>query len=190
MKAGVVLLGGVIAAGKSSLAGELVARHGFVKVSTRSALEVRARAKGLDPTREVLQRMGDELDVETGGVWVLDQIEAAGSTELAPSRLLLDSVRRDFQISRAKARWPSRAIYVHLTVPLEIARVRYDARKEDRASDSNVPFDIAKASATEQHAATLDRFADLVVDTSTTAIDVAAEQVSAHVARLLTGISR
>lgn len=167
MKSGVVLLGGVIAAGKTTLAGELVARHQFIRVSTRDFLEKRALSKGLDPTRSVLQRMGDELDEDTGGIWVLDRIEAALQAQPSARGFLLDSVRRDFQIRRARERWPEQALYVHLMIPREVARKRYDARrKESLQSDVTVSFDEAKASPTEQHAETLASFANLVLDMS------------------------
>lgn len=176
MKSRVVLLGGVIAAGKTTLAADLVACHGFTKVSTRSALEQRAASKGLAPSRNILQDMGDELDAETNGVWVLDQIELASLQEPFPARLLLDSVRRDFQIKRAKARWPNQVFYVHLVVPLDVARSRYEGR--NAKSDVTVPFEQAKASATEQHADTLSGLADLVLDTSSNSSKAAAASVA------------
>lgn len=181
MKSGVVLLGGVIAAGKTTLAGNLVARHGFTRVATRKFLEERAKLKGLDVTRQALQRMGDELDQETGGVWVLDQIEAAAATLSQSTSLLLDSVRRDFQINRARERWPSRVSYVHLIVPRAVARERYDSRRiGDMASDQFVSFDEAKQSETEQHAETLAALADLVLDMDKMTVDAAADAVAAN----------
>lgn len=179
MKAGIVLLGGVIAAGKTSLASSLVARHNFIRVSTRSFLEKRAHAKGLNPTRSVLQQMGDELDDETGGVWVLERIEVAFQDNPSATRFLLDSARRDFQIRHARRRWPARVFYVHLIVPIEVARNRYDERRrESLESDISISFDEAKRSPTEQHAETLSAFADLLLDTNAVGTDMAADRVA------------
>lgn len=184
MKSTVVLLGGVIAAGKSTLARELVAHHQFIRVSTGAALEKRALAQGLAINRSVLQRMGDELDEETDGVWTIDLIDEARQGNPAVLRFLVDSARRDFQIRHARSRWSTQALYVHLTVPFEVARSRYEARRAtERESDELVPFEEAKRSPTEVHAETLAKYADVILDMHELSPAAAASEVAAAIQR-------
>jgi hypothetical protein len=72
-------------------------------------------------------------------------------------------------------------LYVHLTIPFEIGRARYDARRAtSRESDALMTFDEAKKSPTERHAETLIEMADLVLDTAELGAETAANKVVAR----------
>jgi hypothetical protein len=72
MKKRILVLSGGIASGKSSVARLVAERFGFHIISTRGILEQLPAAQGRALTRTDLQELGNRLDSDTNGSWVLD----------------------------------------------------------------------------------------------------------------------
>src|SRR4051794_28073584 len=91
----VVVVSGPVAGGKSLLARTLVARFEGTRLSTREVLMQRL-APDEKPTRQVLQRIGTELDAATAGRWVADRL----SRRIYDSRglVVIDAARISGQI--------------------------------------------------------------------------------------------
>jgi cytidylate kinase len=91
----VLLLSGPLAVGKSTVAGDLVSRWHFVKISSGRFLLVYASAQGLPTDRKGMQALGDHFDEETDYRRLIDDVAApAIAAEPATNRCLIDAVRK------------------------------------------------------------------------------------------------
>jgi adenylosuccinate synthase len=71
----IVVLSGVIGAGKSTLANGLEKTYGARVVKTRELLDIEARHRlRILHTREEYQEFGELRDIETGGAWVANAL--------------------------------------------------------------------------------------------------------------------
>lgn len=175
-----VLLSGEIASGKTSVAGVLEAEYGFKRIRTGAYLASVASSRDLSVERESLQKLGDVLDSETAGAWVVDLTEGQISHNTESLNWVFDSVRRDFQLDQFKERFGSRALHIHLTAPPEVLQTRYsERRKKGDERDTDTTYAAAKASRTEQHAATLGNRATIRIDTHVLEPRIAAASIAA-----------
>src|SRR3989442_15664111 len=97
----IIVLSGRVSVGKTKLAKQLEKRFGARRVSTRLLLEDRLRQRPpAAPTRDELQRLGDQLDRRTDFRWLSEAV-AQLAAELQPDAILVvDSVRRLEQVDR------------------------------------------------------------------------------------------
>jgi adenylosuccinate synthase len=156
----VFLVSGPIAVGKSVFTAELVHRFGARRVSTRALL---IRASGSED-RETLIKLGDQLDIETSGKWVLEQFLAETGGAPEENIWLVDAVRTLDQVAHFREKFGKRIVHVHLTAPIGVLRERYAAR--DAALKEFASYDEAKKhGATESIIEQLAGVADVVLDT-------------------------
>lgn len=140
-----LLLSGPVAVGKSAVATELIDNCGFKKISTGNFLLEVVKTRGMSGSRSVLQEVGDSLDVETDFRWVVDSVAAPAISDNANvERWLLDSVRKQRQVSHFKERYGDKVFHVHLTASEILLRDRYDSRIS-RGGEylGNTPYEIA-----------------------------------------------
>lgn len=147
-----IVLSGPIAAGKSSLATNLV-KGGWAYFSTRKAI------KGLlgDGTREELQARGKELDRDRPN-WIWEEMVDL----MAPGLSVIDSVRTETQIDLIRKYASAtglRVVHIHLTASDEELKRRYAKRNE--VSD----YASVKSDSIESNLYDLQSSADLVIDT-------------------------
>src|SRR5437879_5360330 len=95
----IVLVSGHICSGKSNLAGKLSGRFGFHIIKTSDIVREMAIREGLPTDRESLQNLGDRLDIETEGRWVLEGMERLVSKQPA-TNVIVDAVRISAQVER------------------------------------------------------------------------------------------
>ena len=173
-----VLFSGEICSGKSMVANALVKKFGFVSVSTGRHLVEQAEKEGLSPDRRTLQELGDRLDDATGGHWLVELAESYLNTGNGTPKLLLDSVRKDFQATIFRETYGGRLIHAHLTAPDKVLRMRFDARRQDgHGYDQFVSYEMAKESPTEARVRLLALLADRIFDTSQARADEIAGEI-------------
>lgn len=153
-----VIIGGEIAAGKTSLAtGLRTADCALVRV--RDALQSILGGTGWDRRR--LQVEGASLDRRTGGRWLLDyllELTAEGG------RWTVDAGRTRRQVEPILEHMTGSRL-VYLRAHESIRRERYARGQAGDAVKRSVSFDDAMAHPTEHEATTLAAMAHLVVDT-------------------------
>ena len=127
----IVLLSGPIASGKTTLADELIKRHGFLRLKSSDHLKIICAERGLEVSRANLQEVGDDLDGLTDYQWLVSDVAkpqmAAASSQ---TRWLVDAVRKERQVEHFKAEFGQDVLHVHISAPEEVLRARYDKRRE------------------------------------------------------------
>ncbi len=169
----IVLLSGPVAAGKTSLARELVRRYGFRRLATRDL--ILRRLPATYHTRSAMQRAGDRLDVETGGGWVAHGL-AAFMRRSRANRIVIDSVRIAPQIDAIRSVAFGTVMHVHLTAPLAVLATRYKAK--GKAIQELASYSHVRRHPTEKRVHNLATQADVLIDTSAVAPSKAASEVA------------
>lgn len=159
----VVVLSGAICSGKSALADQLKDRHGAAIIKTKDLI-IRRRPR-TKPERRALQRAGEALDKIDGGTWVAEELQRTieGRSSSTPSGLyVVDSIRIAGQVAAIRHAYGPEVHHIHVTAhPEELAR-RYTERT--RSEDSSVPYADVKRSKTEKKIESLQKIADIVVN--------------------------
>lgn len=154
----VLVIGGEIAAGKTSLATGL-GYADCVPVRVRDALQ--SILGGADWDRRRLQVEGASLDRRTGGRWLVNylaELTAEGG------RWAIDAGRTRRQVEPILERITGSRL-VCLRAHEAIRRARYAQGQINDAVKRSVSFDEAMAHPTEREATTLTSMAHLVIDT-------------------------
>jgi adenylosuccinate synthase len=157
----IVLLSGRIRAGKSTLAEALRNRYGARLIKTRELISARIPDA---VTRGSLQEAGDQLDIETDGKWVSEELlkethKSGGDQQL----FIVDAIRKKSQIDHIRRAYGRAVVHVHLTAP--------EGTLDERLKGGNAKFaDVAtygeaQQNPTEAHVDDLTTVADIVVDT-------------------------
>jgi gluconate kinase len=154
-----LLLGGAIASGKSTIASGLRER-GWVSAGTGTFLHDRLVSSGATPSRHALQELGDALDAETDFRWPLLQVlQPRLAAEPHTTRWLVDAVRKRGQLEHFRDHFPGAVRFVFVDLPLEERRRRFLAR----AAETEESFFEATSHPNEVEASSLGASADLVV---------------------------
>lgn len=165
----ILILSGEIAAGKSTLAQNLVKKFDFVHLSTRDALKKEAQIalNELEPDRAFLQKFGEELDKKTNGSWVRQHFQLAMKNN---EKVVIDSVRILKQIKAFRESYGSSVFHIHLVAPPQSLKQRFlDRNKSQDFSTANAleKYEKYKSDPTEKKVQELATEADLVIDTGT-----------------------
>ena len=162
----IVVLSGEIASGKSTLAKNLERYHGFKLLKTRNALLSHAKSRIDSNDRAALQKLGEKLDKETKGEWVVRYFQ---STINESNRIVLDSVRIKEQIDCLRNSYGHQNVmHIHVQASENALERRYFSR--NNISDINNIEEIHryksyKANPTERKTKNLIKEADLVIET-------------------------
>jgi adenylosuccinate synthase len=159
----VVVVSGPVAGGKSSLARALAERFSWVRFSTRELLMPRL-APGEAPTRKALQRIGAELDAETGGSWVADRLSRR-IYESGKQLVVIDSARIAGQIDGVREAFGRDVRHVHVTASRETCAERYELRRSRADVQEAATYEEVMSDPTEAQVDTLGPMADVAVDT-------------------------
>jgi adenylosuccinate synthase len=172
----IVALSGEIGAGKTTLANVLRDKYGFSILKTREALDHWAKSKKFrqkknEDYRMFLQRIGETLDKDTNGQWVLEYFQSkVNNTE----RVVIDSVRIVKQIEAFRISYGHQnVIQIHLHVSEKELERRYFNRNSIDLNDLTAiqSYHVYKLNPTESKVKELINDADLVIDTEKTFID-------------------
>ena len=160
----IVVLSGVIGAGKSTLANGLEKTYGARVVKTRELLDIEARHRlRILHTREEYQEFGELRDIETGGAWVANALAEITRREDRPL-FVVDSIRIPSQMSAIRKEYKYSAFHLHLTA----LKGDLEERFKKRASQfQEAPtYADARSNATEARVPNLEAIADAVTNTS------------------------
>lgn len=158
----IVVLSGPVATGKSKLAQSLVDRFSFHHIRTRELL-VRRTGVSVEGRRE-LQSAGAQLDAETGGEWVADELERDLRQQPQDVLVVIDAVRIQLQVEALYSAYGAKVVHVHLTAPPEELTRRYSERWRNRPGELSSYAELM-TDQTEANIGTLERTADVVIDT-------------------------
>lgn len=122
------------------------------------------RKKGSIPVddRLALQKKGDDLDRQTAGRWVLDELSQVERGVEEDKIFVVDSVRTNDQIEHIRKAYGP-ITHLHLTAPRDVLSQRYDKRYHGKSGAPS--YDKAKENLTEQNIESLRKVADVVIDT-------------------------
>jgi adenylosuccinate synthase len=154
----VIAISGPVASGKSVLATQILNRFKAYKISTRQILA----ETGVPNERNALIEAGKKLDQTTDGAWVRDGSRPyIQQHEKTRDIILIDAVRTEGQINHLRDEFGERFFHVHVSVPYDLAKKRYEERKADW--DKGVSYENVRADPTEGGVWSLDRIANRVV---------------------------
>jgi dephospho-CoA kinase len=170
-----VLLGGPVAVGKTTLRQALMSLHGFDHIRSSGYLKQLAEQRSLSLARTSLQDLGDELDRQTDYLWLLEEVARPGFAASPERRKwLVDAVRKHRQVQHFRSAYRQATFHVHLTASEEVLRERYAERRDA------TPYEIAVQHENEVASRSLIAIADLVIDTGSTSAEQAASQIAEH----------
>jgi adenylosuccinate synthase len=174
----IVLLSGHVGTGKTTLARGLVGRFGGDHLKTGELLAKELKDPH-NPDRRSLQDAGDMLDRRTGGNWVLSALDQHLRERPPDVMVMVDAVRIEQQIKAIRDAFGPRVVHVHLTAPEAILERRYQQRSRaargvmGRGIRELGSFADVNLSPTEQQIESLERLADIVINTQrSTELDV------------------
>src|ERR1035438_1592690 len=159
----IVLLSGKISAGKSTLSEMFVRRFGARVLKTNEVLR-RKQPEALQG-RRALQELGEELDRNTHGQWVAEELKRL-LVENSSEFVVVDAIRIVDQAEGIRRSGLGRVVHVHLEAPEPVLAERYKAKQDARPGELPTYADLAKGSETEARVASLAAAADVVIDTS------------------------
>jgi adenylosuccinate synthase len=159
----IVVVSGPVAGGKSDLARALAKRFDGLRLSTRDIL-VQFAGSDETPNRTVLQRVGEELDLSTGGRWVADRFTR--QIYGADKRLvIIDAARVAGQIEGLRRAFGRQVRHVHVTASRETCARRYNNRLAREGLVNEPSYSDVVADSTEAQIETLGPMADIAIDT-------------------------
>lgn len=174
----IVVLSGPICAGKTELGNALIERfpNRVHRLKTREWIRER---RGTAEERRRLQLTGQELDEQTDGRWVSDELGRRVPDLPFDAVVLVDSARIKEQVDGIREGFGARVTHVHLTAPETELERRFRARRGPVQEPNS--FKIARRNPTERRVDGLRQFADVVIETHrNTPLDVAV-RVASHI---------
>jgi adenylosuccinate synthase len=162
----IVILSGAVCSGKSALGRQLAERYNAVIIKTRELI-LEARPKTKKNSRQQLQKAGDALDREDGGVWVRNALsQTIDKHSKGPTQsglFVIDSVRIPGQISAIRSAFGADVHHIHVTAEADQLKARYQQRQQN--SDQKTPYEDIKKNKTERDIEKLGELADILVAT-------------------------
>jgi adenylosuccinate synthase len=169
----IVILTGEIGAGKTSLAELLLTQYNFTLLKTSEALNYWAKSKKFhkkkeEDSRMFLQRIGENLDKDTKGTWVVEYFQSIINRS---ERIIIDACRITEQIQAIRQSYGHQnVVHIHLKVSKQELERRYFMRNNFNMNDLQAihNYQIYKSNSTERKVKDLISNADLVIDTEKT----------------------
>jgi adenylosuccinate synthase len=162
----VVVVSGPVAGGKSALAHHLERRFGGLRLSTRKILMSRL-APDQRATRATLQKIGEDLDRETGGTWVADRLgrDIWRARQDGIDLVIVDAARIAGQLAGLRRAFGREVRHVHVTASRDTCADRYRQRQSQHHFEEAPTYADVLLDPTEQAIEDLQPLADLVIDT-------------------------
>jgi hypothetical protein len=156
-RARVLVLSGPVCAGKTTLSHALVAA-GMTRLSTRNLLLAVAGDKARD--RSTLQWLGERLDREQGGRWIVDGLRRVASRG---DHVVVDAIRTADQLS--ELRGVADVVHCHLCAPRSVLERRHGERHDQDPAFEPQSYERILESETERRVVELGRDADIMLNT-------------------------
>jgi adenylosuccinate synthase len=166
----ILVLSGEISSGKTTLAKKLKEDFDFKHCATSVKLQLLAekKFKGKKHDRKNLQELGEKLDSDTNGEWVLKYFQQMFSGDFSDhSYYVVDACRTIDQIKSLRGAYSYNIYHIHLIASPESLETRYHNRDEvyslskDEIRKKYLEY---KSNPTERQVNTLASEADLVID--------------------------
>ena len=161
----IILLSGLVASGKTTLARNLADQFGMDVLRTKDLL-TSALAQTGHPGRADLQSEGERLDRETGGTWVLESLDRELRGRQDHESIIVDSVRIQKQIDAIREAYGRSVTHIHMTAPLPVLEERYDNRQRQSETPDASTYAAVHSNDTESVVDELKDAADVVVDSN------------------------
>ena len=110
----IVLISGRLCTGKSGLATGLHDEFGYHVLKTSDALKTHAGIRGGELDRKALERVGDELDAQTGHRWIYDKAMLFVESLPKDAAIVVDSIRSPEQLEHFRRDHMLGIVHVHL----------------------------------------------------------------------------
>ncbi|MHC1705768.1 MAG: adenylosuccinate synthetase [Tenuifilaceae bacterium] len=188
----IIVLTGEIGSGKTTLATSLKSQYNFEVLKTSDVLikyseSSKFRQKKDEDKRMFLQRIGEQLDKETRGNWILTHFQSIINKK---DRIIIDSVRIPEQIEAIRQSYGyQNVIQIHLHVSERELERRHFKRNNldfhDLIAIQN--YQTYKHNVTESKVKDLENDADLIIDTEKAQIEDIVIRVASYL-RLLPSI--
>jgi adenylosuccinate synthase len=164
----IVLFSGPAAVGKSTICAELESSHGFKPIKSSGYLRALADEKGLEVTRNILQKIGDQLDLETNFSWLVEDVAKLEVHSQADQKYwYVDSVRKPMQIEHFRKSFGEKIFHIHIDAREAILTKRFDERLSNKdTTDYEKPYDEHIKHPNEISSRALGGVADLVIEYS------------------------
>lgn len=164
------------------LARALADRFDGVRMSTRELLTLRLKRDEV-VARQTLQRVGAELDEQTGGRWVADRLSPR--IYKASQRLIIvDSARIAGQVDGLRQAFGRSVRHVHVTASRETCAQRYEKRRAEAKVQEFDSYADVMTDPTEAKVDELASMADIVVNTDRDGPDDVLVRVAAQLGLL------
>ena len=137
----------------------------MVVVKSRELLEARLGSDG-EAGRLAMQAEGDRLDRTTSGKWVRDELVRRLRDEGDDAVVVVDAVRKLNQVNAIRDSYGHIVTHIHLTAPVSVLEARYAARGQRAGEEVPPSYDKVRSNRTEERVETLQRSADVVIDTN------------------------
>ena len=161
----IILLSGPVASGKSMLARRLSGQFDMRLMRTSDWLRARV-AESDQAGRATLQSLGDHLDRQTQGRWILDNLSIALSDTDTSASIVVDSVKIQGQIDAIRDTYGPIVTHIHMTAPLDVLTARYDGRQRFSNNSDSLSYDDVRSNSTERLVDGLGDIADIVIDSN------------------------
>jgi len=187
----IVLVSGPVGAGKTTLCQSLEQHFTARHFKSREFLLKEADPSN-DPSkptpRNVLQALGNKLDKQTRGAWIVKGIQSEIEQHPKTELLLIDAVRIQWQIDAIRNSYGSygfRVVHIHVTAPQTELERRYLDRSRSRAhqktgiTELGSYADVLKDD-TERKVERLAKDADIVIDTTRNTVQDVLVRAASH----------
>jgi adenylosuccinate synthase len=160
----IVALSGEICAGKTTLAQNLERRFGFWHFKTREILEHLSREQ--NPDRLSLQELGEKLDKQSKGVWIVHELQRHGYPSINNGFCIIDAVRIAEQLTALRRAYGSIVVHIHLVSSPDKLYRRYEFVHGNKRSKQQIreEYERVKSNETENNVDRLKAISDLVID--------------------------
>jgi adenylosuccinate synthase len=171
----IIVLSGRVSAGKSSLAANLQRRAGATVLKSKDVIESVLNRRKAD--RRFLQDGGEQLDKQTGGKWLANELNKLLINSQGTSMVVVDAIRIEAQVHAIRySGW--QVMHVHLTAATPVLSKRYSKRRNKSRELGS--YAALSESETERNVESLANIADVVINTDRCNLDDVYARVAAR----------
>lgn len=139
----IVIISGRLCTGKSGLARALRDEFGYTLVKSSHLLEKLATTRGTTSGRSSLQSLGDAIDRESNGKWLLEAVLAEAKSLASDANVVVDNVRNWDQLDHFRRDHGIRLVHVHLYARRDELLRRFEKKHVGSSTDAKNRYEEA-----------------------------------------------